>query len=58
MKAEYECLGCGLKFQGFTNPNPDFKSDATAGPHIECKSCGHKYVKWLNYLAMKLVNFK
>lgn len=36
MKAKYECLKCGYKWEG------------EPGPCV-CPICGHEYVKWVNY---------
>ncbi len=59
----YRCLGCGHQFMAFPGPVaqaiPESKPDAPwhyvpatmdAKPlHPGCRSCGHVYIKWLNY---------
>jgi rubrerythrin len=53
--ARYQCLSCDLEWQqplgcsvGWTPEGLFIQPDA---PPTGCPSCGHPYMKWLNYGA-------
>lgn len=48
---EFKCCRCDHEFKSVHGAGRD-------NHYVDCPECGHKYVEWLNYEAMKKSNFK